>query len=132
MLQSCAPYCRLSTYQTAIYGTVAGCGGCGGVLDGELASFAGVTKMIGILPRHDSAEHFAITLAILAGLQYLTQIQVLRLVLRVPCAVNVGAVNLYKVLAVNALDKAVLVNGVDGELYGMVGGGINAHDSSKL
>lgn len=120
-------------YHTVLYGTVAGRGGYNGVLDGELTGFVGVAQMVGILPRNDGAEHFAITLAILAGPQHLAQIQVLCFSLRVPLPLNVGAVNLYKVLPVNALNKAVLVNGVDGELDGMVSGRINVHNnSSKL
>lgn len=127
MLQSCAPYCRLSTYQTAIYGTVAGGGGSGGVLDGELARLVGVADIVGILPLHGGAEHLAITLAILADLQDLAQIQVLRLALRVPCAVNIGAFDPYIVLPLDGFQELVIIDGVDGERDGMVGGGISIH-----
>nr|DAP95979.1 MAG TPA: hypothetical protein [Caudoviricetes sp.] len=104
-----------------------GRGGYCGVLDGELACLVGVAQMVAIFPRDGGAEHLAITLAILADLQDLAQIQVLRLALRVPCALNIVALDLYAVLALDGLNKAVIVNGVDGELDGMVGSGINVH-----
>lgn len=113
-------------YQTAIYGTVAGGGGCS-VLDGELACHVGVAQMVAIFPRNGGAEHLAITLAILADLQDLAQIQVLRLALRVPCAVNIGAFDPYIVLPLDGFQELVIIDGVDGERDGMVGGGISIH-----
>lgn len=106
---------------------MAGGGSSGGVLDGELARLVGVADIVGILPLHGGAEHLAITLAILADLQDLAQIQVLRLALRVPCAVNIGAFDPYIVLPLDGFQELVIIDGVDGERDGMVGGRISIH-----